>query len=368
MNGAIASQTALNAICPYFTMFPLDFPKGILDRHAKRRDRVLDPFCGRGTTNFAARLAGLDTLGIDSSPVATAITAAKLANTSSRAVIREAMAILTEVPSAATPNGEFWRLAYHSKVLHVLCRLRIGLLTNCASDARLALRGIILGALHGPLQKGFPGYFSNQCTRTYAPKPRYATKYWRDRKLRPPRVDVIDVICRRVERYFSVELPKCRGNARLGDSRKLSSLGNSKRDGLFDWVITSPPYYGMRTYIPDQWLRYWFLGGSDVVSYSSDEQLEHASPQNFVSQLAQVWENAAQICRGGARLVIRFGGISDRKVPPLDLVKQSLHDRSWRVLTIRPAGTATSGKRQADSFLVKRSSPIQEYDVWAALR
>jgi hypothetical protein len=165
-----------------------------------------------------------------------------------------------------------------------------------------------------------------------------------------------------------VELPKSRGNARLGDSRKLSCLGSPKRDGLFDWVITSPPYYGMRTYIPDQWLRHWFLGGSEVVNYSSDEQLEHASPQHFVSQLARVWENAAQICRGGARLVIRFGGISDRKAPPLDLMKRSLHDRSWRVLTIRPAGTATSGKRQADAFLVKRSSPIQEHDVWAVLR
>ena len=55
----------LNAICPYFTMFPLDFPLGILKVHAKPGARVLDPFCGRGTTNFAARLLGLDTIGID---------------------------------------------------------------------------------------------------------------------------------------------------------------------------------------------------------------------------------------------------------------------------------------------------------------
>ena len=47
-------DAALNGICPYFTMFPLDFPLGILGRRAKPDDRVLDPFCGRGTTNFAA--------------------------------------------------------------------------------------------------------------------------------------------------------------------------------------------------------------------------------------------------------------------------------------------------------------------------
>jgi hypothetical protein len=39
---------------------------------------VFDPFCGRGTTNFAARLANLYSVGIDTSPVAQAITAAKL--------------------------------------------------------------------------------------------------------------------------------------------------------------------------------------------------------------------------------------------------------------------------------------------------
>src|SRR6266545_7384754 len=78
MNGQMQRTTALNAICPYFTMFPLDFPMRILNRYGQPGQRVLDPFCGRGTTNFAARLSGLHTVGMDSSPVATAITAAKL--------------------------------------------------------------------------------------------------------------------------------------------------------------------------------------------------------------------------------------------------------------------------------------------------
>ncbi len=27
-----------------------------------------------------------------------------------------------------------------------------------------------------------------------------------------------------------------------------------------DMIITSLPYYSMRTYLPDQWIRLWFLG------------------------------------------------------------------------------------------------------------
>ena len=46
-------STALNGICPYFTMFPLEFPLGVLLRHAKRGEAVLDPFAGRGTTLYA---------------------------------------------------------------------------------------------------------------------------------------------------------------------------------------------------------------------------------------------------------------------------------------------------------------------------
>lgn len=167
----------LNGICPYFTMFPLRFPHGILARHARSGERVLDPFCGRGTTNFAARMLGLESLGVDSNPVAAAITAAKLASASPAAVVQSAKRILDEVGRVSCPEGDFWALAYDRKVLRTLCRLRSGLLNNCTSDARKLLRGVLLGALHGPLQKTVPGYLSNQCTRTYAPKPRYAAKF-----------------------------------------------------------------------------------------------------------------------------------------------------------------------------------------------
>ena len=147
-------NTALNGICPYFTMFPLEFPLTVLSRHAKRGEAVLDPFAGRGTTLYAGRLRGLHAYGIDSNPVAAAISEAKLANTSPGRVIAAARRILSEIPDVCDiPQGEFWRRAFHDNVLNNLCRLRAGLLFNCESDARKALRALILGALHGPRAK-----------------------------------------------------------------------------------------------------------------------------------------------------------------------------------------------------------------------
>lgn len=177
-------KSMLNGICPYFTMFPIDFPSSILSQYASAGDIILDPFCGRGTTNYASRILGLSSIGIDSSPVAVALSEAKMANTSPRSIIRVARSVLGEVASPDNlPQGEFWERAFHEDVLYTLCRLREGLLQNCRSDSRKALRAIVMGALHGPSAKTRDSYFSNQCQRTYAPKPRYAVKFWQEHGL-----------------------------------------------------------------------------------------------------------------------------------------------------------------------------------------
>jgi len=355
---------ALNGICPYFTMFPLDFPFGILAPRASPTDRVLDPFCGRGTTNFAARLLGLGSLGVDSSPVATAITASKLVNTTTEAIISEAMTILNDNNPDLIPEGEFWHWAYHPDTLRSLCHFRAAFLNDCSTPERIALRGIILGALHGPKQKTFPSYFSNQCPRTYAPKPTYAIRFWQSHSLSPEPIDAINIIKRKASHYFS-PLPIVSGSVQLSDSREPSTFKIHDQNEKFNWVITSPPYYGMRTYIPDQWLRNWFVGGPDVVDYSIKNQLTHAHPDDFASDLHQVWQNVAAVCSTTAQLIIRFGGLPDRKANPKDIIQQSLKDCDWHVTTIKTAGTASDGKRQADSFLKKRTNPLVEYDLWA---
>ena len=357
-------QTLVNGICPYFTMFPLEFPLRILKKRAKENQSVLDPFCGRGTTNFAARLVGLNSLGIDSSPVATAITAAKLVQIDAPQILSEARDILNNTKADELPTGEFWEWAYHQDVLTELCQFRSAFLEDCSSPSRVALRGIILGALHGPRQKTIQSYLSNQNTRTFAPKPAYATRYWKKRNLLPSRVDILEIIERKAKRYFR-SLPEGKGEVVLGDSREPDSFSGRSNNTKFSWVITSPPYYGMRTYIPDQWLRNWFIGGTDSVDYSCDGQVQHSNPENFVADIRKVWDNVAEVCESDVTLIVRFGGIADRKANPLDLAKDSFKESPWRLSTICNAGSAKKGRRQADMFLQKKSEPILEYDLWA---
>lgn len=365
-----APAAALNAICPYFTMFPLRFPLTVLRRRARPSEWVFDPFCGRGTTAFAARLLGLPTIAVDANPVAVALTEAKLLGpeVTPKAILEAACIILRDPPACEPPTGDFWELAYCRDVLEPLCALRAALLSECATPERKALRAILLGALHGPRQVGGgSSYLSNQAPRTFAPKPRYAVSFWRQHGLTPPTVDLLSIIGLRAQRYYGATPRTTDHRVAAGDSREASFLGGICGDARPTWFVTSPPYYGLRTYVPDQWLRAWFLGGPPAVDYGYGVQVSHRGRQAFVADLRKVWTNLADLASEGATLIVRFGAINDRKVDPRGLLKETLRGTPWRLRTIVPAGTAAAGKRQATSFNRAPSRAVAEIDAWAVL-
>lgn len=357
------SIDSLNAICPYYTMYPLDFPLRILREYGTRGEWVIDPFCGRGTTNFAARLLEMPSVGVDSSPVAAALAHAKLVYAKPGRVVASARAILNAAKEpTSVPQGAFWRLAYHEQTLTQLCQLRDALLADCSSPTRVLLRAIILGALHGPRPKGTPSYFSNQSPRTFAPKPNYAVKFWTQRGMRPDAVDVLGIIKARADRYLAEPPPDVEGMVHLADSRESDTFRNVPEAR---WIVTSPPYYGMRTYLPDQWLRLWFLGGPDDVSYrQSDTQLEHTGAAHFSAEMARVWKNVAKRAVRDARLIIRFGGIHDRNAEPMDVLQDSLVETGWKLVMVKNVPDADRGRRQVRQFQAQPKKSIAEHDVY----
>jgi hypothetical protein len=355
----------LNSLCPYYTMFPLAFPFRALQDAAKG-DWVLDPFCGRGTTNFAARLRGLPSVGVDSSPVAAAIAKAKMVSVSSDDVIKVCRDVLSACgPPREVPEGEFWSLCYHPKTLEELCVLRESLRDSRPRPEHVALTAILLGLLHGPTSKGVPSYASNQMPRSYATKPVPAVRYWKARGLRPKKVSLLDLVSRRAKFSFHTQPPLVAGSVRKGDSR---NLPNELSPKPFRWVVTSPPYFGMRSYVPDQWLRNWFLGGPADVPYTTRGQVRHGVDE-FASDLAQVWQRCAKQCAAGARLIVRFGALPSGREGRVDLLKQSLIEAEcgWRVLTTRRAGVAPRQRRQATQFKRVKSAAAEEIDVYARL-
>jgi SAM-dependent methyltransferase len=349
-------------------MFPLDFPLAQLAAYPDAQ-RVLDPFCGRGTTLYAARLAGRQAVGVDINPVAVAIAQAKTVKVSPGAVVRLADRILREAGAADLPEGEFWEWCFHPETLREVVTLRDALRSRADTPTAVMLRALLLGMLHGPRNKRLPSYLSNQMPRTYASKPAYAVRFWRERDLRPVRVDTLDVVARRAERALRSCPPSVSGQVVLGDAARRVAAMRQR----FELIITSPPYYGMRTYVPDQWLRNWFLGGPPDVPYGSEGQLAHQPSQaSFVSALAEVWRAVAARCTPDARLVIRFGALPSTKVSPEQLVIASLREAraGWLARDVRPVGVPVGHRRQAEQFNGRRAAigaAVDEIDVMADL-
>lgn len=366
MTLAYRKENALNAICPYFTMFPLEYPYQVLKKHRKAAPVILDPFCGRGTSLFAARTLGLSAWGIDTSPVAVAIAKSKLASCKAEEPLELARKLIAEVTPLHVPESPFFEAAYHKETLRNLCALREGLMNlKFETDTSAVLRAAALGCLHGPLSRHNEnaGYFSNQMPRTYASKPNYAVRFWEARNLRAPKIDILKVLHRKISRLIGLEENSpcpvsqvLHGDAQLPETFQLIDRSPSV-------VITSPPYYGMKTYVQDQWLRNWFLGGPESIDYSPGPQLDHGGQHAFVSSLGKVWKNIAEsaVYSDTLHMYIRFGIIPSASVDAKSIFNASLDDSgiSWRLVSTRTAKTAEAGKRQAGQMKTTSAAAIE---------
>jgi len=362
-----APDNALNAICPYFTMFPLEYPLQVLKKYKKELPVVIDPFCGRGTTLFAARKMQFKAWGIDSSPVAVAIAKAKLAKCEIGEPLALAKQILEECEPESIPDTPFFRAAYHTDTLRDLCVLRNGLLNlEEETDSSVVLKAAVLGCLHGPLSKcpENAGYFSNQMPRTYASKPDYAVRYWEKKCLIAPKIDVLHVLRKKISRLIGLPDNLCGSFSQvlLGDSQNSITFESIPSD--VSLVITSPPYYGMRTYVQDQWLRNWFLGGSDRVDYTSGPQVHHGGQESFAKSLGSIWRNISEKAPNNLHMHVRFGIIPSTKVNAKELFYASIEASGlqWRVVSSRSAKSAAAGKRQADQMKSSAPAAAIEYD------
>lgn len=344
-------------------MFPLEYPLRVLKKHRALKPVVLDPFCGRGTTLFAARTLGLESWGIDSSPVAVAIARAKLSNATAENALCLAQLIVLSTNPTNIPRDRFFKAAYHEKTLRDICALREALLNLEDNDESVMLRAAVLGCLHGPLLKSSAAsYFSNQMPRTFAPKPDYAIQFWERKNLSAPQVDVLLVLERKLKLIAaSQDLAEAsHTNVIYGDSSVAENLPATLNHSV---IVTSPPYYGMKTYVQDQWLRNWFLGGPTAVDYSAGLQLEHTGQDTFATSLGKVWANIAATKADSLDMYIRFGVIPSAKVDAKSLMYRSLEASraSLKVVSSRNASSAHSGKRQAKQMRAT-SGACDEYD------
>jgi hypothetical protein len=248
---------------PYYAMFPAEFADKVIATYTRPGDSVLDPFAGRGTAVFSAAVHGRRGIGVEINPVGWVYSQAKLRPAGEDSVaerLKEVSRIAYRYRRAAKDMPPFFHWCYRPNVLEFLLAARSHIDWRNRKTDWTAMAFLLVN-LHGKRD----GALSNQMRQTKSMSPSYAVKWWKRRDLRPPELQPLNFLMKRLEWRYAKGIPETT-NSRvyLGDSSRILAQirgyrGDARKRARL--LLTSPPYYGVTNYHYDQWLRLWLLGG-----------------------------------------------------------------------------------------------------------
>jgi hypothetical protein len=315
-------------IGPYYAMFPKAFCDAVIENYCKEGDTVFDPFAGRGTALYSAAISGRRALGVELNPVGWIYSRTKLAPARMESVAARAAQLQIFAHRYATAAAElpiFFTHCFTPEVRRFLLCAR-DLLNWRQDSVDRTLMAFLLVHLHGKLSDSF----SNQMRQTKAMAPRYAVRWWKANGYKPPRIDPVNFLQKKMEWRYARGIPRiARSNVYLGDSVEILSelkghLGSRglRRPSL---LLTSPPYFGITNYHYDQWLRLWLLGGppSDRrpnSRYNGKYRRKFENRSIYANLLTTVFERASRLMRPDGIVYVR----TDRREPTLALTKKAL--------------------------------------------
>ena len=329
---------------PYYAMFPVSFAEKYVEEYSQPGDTVIDPFCGRGTSNYVSNLLGRHSIGCDVNPVAWVYSKTKTdpARRVNRLLERVDEIWELRKNSDRIPSNDFQRFAWSPDVLAFLNSARRALDWR-KSKVDWTIAGIILVYLHGKLGGGF----SNQMRQSKSMAPGYAVRWWKEREMEPPVLDPVEFLKGRILWRYEKGVYSTSVSSKIffGDARK--RLGRLKNIGA-SLLLTSPPYVGITNYEYDNWIRLWLLGGPALPRRRQTQR--YTNKGRYKEMLYGVFAKAKKIMSDDACLVVR----TDRRQVTLNTTVDTLN-KLWpqhRLLgrtnvSIRPTQTALFGDKSS---------------------
>lgn len=313
---------------PYYAMFPTAFSDKVIRRYSSKGDTILDPFAGRGTALYSAATAGRHALGVELNPVGWVYSRTKLSPADQEEVDERIVQLQTAAPKFDDQARElptFFKHCFTPEVRRFLLSARYSLNWR-HDDVDRTLMALLLVHLHGKATDSF----SNQMRQTKAMSPKYAVKWWKERNLKPPDVDPVEFLRKKIRWRYAKGRPTTTGSkVYLGDSvsvlSKLDGALGAHSLGRASLLLTSPPYFGVTNYHYDQWLRLWLLGGPPTDRRTTGQQSRKhrgrfGNLKVYAQLLAGVFERASRLMKADAIVYVR----TDRREPTLAITKRAL--------------------------------------------
>lgn len=345
------------SVGPYYAMFPVDFAFDVVRQFSKPGGTVLDPFAGRASSVYAAAALGRGGVGVEINPVGWLYGSVKLRPATKGRVIQRLRELGTDAGAGSTPAQTaaalppFFSSAYAPGVLRFLVTARETLNWR-TSRVDATLMAMILVYLHG--KRG--AALSNQMRDGKAMAPDYAVRWWKDRRMRPPQIDPVIFLTKRLEWRYKQGVPALEATMRLGDSvqivRDLARRVDRGEQRPFDLLFTSPPYMGVTNYHYDQWLRLWMLGGAStpVQAGGGRWQRKFESRDQYVELLSEVFRGAASVLTRRANVYVRTDARDFTLTTTLDTLRAVFPTKKLRTIhrpLTRRSQTALFGDKSA---------------------
>lgn len=292
-----SAQSRWATFGPYYAMFPIAFAHRAIEQFCPPGGAVLDPFCGRGTVPFTARVSGRPSLGTDVNAVAYVFSSVK---TNPEPELKFVEGRLTEIADAVSTadcaaENAFQQLAWAPRVLGFLRAAR-RLLDWRGDRLDRTVMALLLVHLHGK-----PGNaVSNGMRQSKSMAPDYAVRWWSMRGQQPPELDPLAYFRARAAWRWQCGVPHgAVADSRLGDAREVLP-GIHRR---FRFLLTSPPYCGVTHYRVDNWIRLWMLGESALPTYGGGER--YSNRDQYRAMLRAVFGEARRLLTPQAAVLVR---------------------------------------------------------------
>lgn len=338
---------------PYYAMFPSAFCDAVIEKYSSKGDTILDIFAGRGTALYSAATTGRRALGIEVNPVGWVYSRTKLSPADQDQVearIVQLQSVAHGYSKSAEELPQFFRHCFTSEVRQFLLCAR-DLLNWRQNLVDQTVMAFLLVHLHGKASDSF----SNQMRQTKAMAPNYAIAWWKARNSKPPQIDPVEFLRKKLKWRYAKGKPKTAASkVYLGDSVDILSklAGNLDRRALKrpSLLLTSPPYFGITNYHYDQWLRLWLLGGppTDRIvhsGYNGKHRGKFANRTSYKQLLITAFERAAWLVRPDAVVYVR----TDKREPTLSITKDALK-KSFPKHHLRQVSRPACGQTQTRLF------------------
>jgi hypothetical protein len=285
-----------HSIHPYHAKYIPEIPRNFIQKYSKIGDRILDPFCGSGTTLLEAQLLNRKSVGVDLSFLASKISKAKTTAINPLLIMQtqidllEKFKSLEEYDSFDFPDKYIWYTKETNEVLDKLLTLINNIDENDIKNIFQVAFSSILKTVSNKRSTWNNGYIADNVL----PNMDYTG-------------DALSVFRKKIESYYKKysELWKHIKYIKNNEVEVFhSDILDFSSEEMFDMVITSPPYPFAVDFVKYNRLSYYWFG-EDVIEMAEKEtgsrhkRNRKEAISEFFSEMDKIYKHVFSMVKSG---------------------------------------------------------------------